>query len=275
MCAHQLTRGQSMPQRLRPARPGPLFAFDHCHASGQADALMTDLSSRQIPKKAGEVIDQLADSSRQIHQLISDVAQPDQQGMGAGANIRDSLMQASVATANLADATEALKHNFLTRGFFRKRGYYSLADISADEYRQDSRTGRPYAAPCVAVGIRAVSARGRWRGGALGSGCRAVEHDVDRARRCPRGKSSCGRGLLERRGSRGSLSLLAASCLGGTAVPSSVLPARTEESRRRAHEKRPAERLGTCDMGWDLSGPAEAELNRARPAVFRFPLPGA
>jgi hypothetical protein len=46
-------------------------------------------------------------------------------------------MNANTAAANLADATEALKHNFLTRGFFKNRGYYSLADLSADEYRQD------------------------------------------------------------------------------------------------------------------------------------------
>jgi hypothetical protein len=46
-------------------------------------------------------------------------------------------MNANTATANLADATEALKHNFLTRGFFKKRGYYNLADISPDQYRKD------------------------------------------------------------------------------------------------------------------------------------------
>jgi phospholipid/cholesterol/gamma-HCH transport system substrate-binding protein len=118
--------------------------FDH--ASGQADALMTDLGSRQIPQKAGEMIDQLAGSSHQIRQVISDITRPDEQGISAGANIRESLMNASTASANLADATEALKHNFLTRGFFKKRGYYSLTDMSADEYRQNralaSRTQR-------------------------------------------------------------------------------------------------------------------------------------
>ncbi len=33
--------------------------------------------------------------------------------------------------------TEAAKHNFLLRGFFNKRGYYSLADISPERYRRD------------------------------------------------------------------------------------------------------------------------------------------
>jgi len=112
------------------------------HATSQADALMTDLRSQQIPQKAGAIIDQVADSSRQIHQVIADFTRPDQEGMSAGANIRESLTNANAAAANLADATEALKHNFLTRGFFKNRGYYSLADLAPDEYRQDRTLAR-------------------------------------------------------------------------------------------------------------------------------------
>jgi phospholipid/cholesterol/gamma-HCH transport system substrate-binding protein len=107
------------------------------HASQQADAMVTDLNSRQIPQKAGEVMDNLNDSARQVHQLIAEIAKQDQQGMSAGANIRESLTNANTATSNLADATEALKHNFLTRGFFKKRGYYNLAEISPEEYRRE------------------------------------------------------------------------------------------------------------------------------------------
>jgi hypothetical protein len=37
----------------------------------------------------------------------------------------------------MADETEALKHNFLLRGFFRNRGYYNLTSISPELYRKD------------------------------------------------------------------------------------------------------------------------------------------
>jgi phospholipid/cholesterol/gamma-HCH transport system substrate-binding protein len=37
---------------------------------------------------------------------------------------------------DLAENTEALKHNFLFRGFFNKRGYFDLDEISVDQYRQ-------------------------------------------------------------------------------------------------------------------------------------------
>jgi phospholipid/cholesterol/gamma-HCH transport system substrate-binding protein len=107
------------------------------HASQQADALVTDLNSRQIPQKAGEVMDNLKDSSGQVRQLIADLNKPDQYGMTASENIRRSLTNANTATANLADDTEALKHNFLTRGFFKKRGYYNLAEMSPEEYRKE------------------------------------------------------------------------------------------------------------------------------------------
>jgi phospholipid/cholesterol/gamma-HCH transport system substrate-binding protein len=40
----------------------------------------------------------------------------------------------NLATSNLADDTEALKHVF----FFRKRGYYSLEELTPDQYRTNS-----------------------------------------------------------------------------------------------------------------------------------------
>ena len=108
------------------------------HASHQADALVSDLYSQQMPQKVGTVVDSLGDPAKQAHQIVSEMAQPDRQGLTAGANIRESLMNANAASLNLADGTEALKHNFLVRGFFRRRGYYNLDRISADQYRRDA-----------------------------------------------------------------------------------------------------------------------------------------
>jgi phospholipid/cholesterol/gamma-HCH transport system substrate-binding protein len=107
------------------------------HASHQVDALVSDLSSRNIPQKVDDIADNVNDITHQFRQVISEASEPDRQGMTAGANIRESLMNANAATANLADGTEALKHNFLVRGFFRTRGYYNLDHISPERYRQD------------------------------------------------------------------------------------------------------------------------------------------
>jgi len=136
--AGMLLRDEALAGQIREAvKNGQQATVDLGHASRQADALVSDLNSRQIPQKADQVMDNLNDSARQVHQLISDISKPDSQGMSAGANIRESLTNANTATSNLADATEALKHNFLTRGFFKKRGYYNLAEISPEEYRRE------------------------------------------------------------------------------------------------------------------------------------------
>ena len=107
-------------------------------ATHQADAMVTDLNAQHLPQKLGALADSVNDTARQTHQMVAEIAQPDRQGVTAGTNIRESLMNVNAATLNLADDTEALKHNFLLRGFFRKRGYYNLDRISPEQYRRDA-----------------------------------------------------------------------------------------------------------------------------------------
>ncbi len=110
---------------------------DLSRASGQANALISDLNSQQMPQKVNSVVDNVNDTAKQIQQMVSEMNTPDRQGVSAGANIRELLTNANTASVNLADGTEALKHNFILRGFFRRRGYYNLDRISPERYRQD------------------------------------------------------------------------------------------------------------------------------------------
>ena len=114
------------------------------HASMQADGLISDIASRNFPQKVDETMasvksaaSNLDASAQQIHQTIAEVVGPDEQGVTAGVNIREALSSANDATANMADETEALKHNFFFRGFFKHRGYYNLAHLDPDKYRKD------------------------------------------------------------------------------------------------------------------------------------------
>ena len=108
------------------------------HATHQADAIISDLNAQQIPRKLGEVVDGVNDTAKQAHQMVSEIVQPDRQGVSSGANIREALTNMNAASLNLADDTEALKHNFLLRGFFRRRGYFNLDRISPEQYRRDA-----------------------------------------------------------------------------------------------------------------------------------------
>lgn len=136
--AGMILRDEALANQIRDVvKNGQKASADLAHATAQADALVGDLNSRHLPQKAADVMDNLSDVTRKARDLMADVSQPDAQGMSAGANIRASLMNANTATANLADATEALKHNFLLRGFFKKRGYYNLEDLTPAKYRAD------------------------------------------------------------------------------------------------------------------------------------------
>ena len=123
---------------------------DLAHASGQADQMVSDLQARRLPQKIDDTMNsarsaaaQLDASARQINQTIAEATGPDSQGVTAGSNIRQSLSNTNTATANLAEDTEALKHEFFFRGFFKKRGYYDLSHLSPDKYRADPLFTRP------------------------------------------------------------------------------------------------------------------------------------
>lgn len=54
---------------------------------------------------------------------------------GVGENLQRTLADAHEAMSDLSDNTEALKHNFLFRGFFKKRGFYDLGALTTPEYK--------------------------------------------------------------------------------------------------------------------------------------------
>jgi phospholipid/cholesterol/gamma-HCH transport system substrate-binding protein len=118
--------------------------------AGKADAMITDLQSRNFGAKIDQTMDTVHSAAHNIdvttQQLQTAVAKalaPDAHGKDAGDNIRETLSSVNEATANMADDTEALKHGFLFRGFFKRRGYYSVARLTPEEYRRDKAFGNP------------------------------------------------------------------------------------------------------------------------------------
>jgi len=111
----------------------------------QAKQVMAELQSRDLFGKAEATLNNAKDASRQLSQTseqvsltLTDALGPDRSGENAGQNIRETFSNVNLATANMADDTEALKHEFFFRGFFKKRGYYSVKDLTPDQYRSNS-----------------------------------------------------------------------------------------------------------------------------------------
>ena len=104
---------------------GKLLSDDSLYANVQAmsaDAQKAVATVRQASEEARAVIADLRGENGPVKGLTGDVQQ--------------TLHSARDAMADLAETTEALKRNFFFRGFFNRRGYFDLDDVSVAQYRQ-------------------------------------------------------------------------------------------------------------------------------------------
>lgn len=113
-------------------------------ASVHVNGLVSDIGQRQLPQKIDDTMTQIRSASteanttiQQVHQTLNEALAPDRNGVTAGQNISQTLTNVNVATGNMAEDTEALKHNFFFKGFFKHRGYYNLSNLSPEEYRRN------------------------------------------------------------------------------------------------------------------------------------------
>ena len=87
-----------------------------------------------IATEAEQTVANLRSATDHANALIESVAASD----GAAEQIVDSLTNTLAATheviADLSEGTEALKRNFLFRGFFQERGFFDLDAVSRDAY---------------------------------------------------------------------------------------------------------------------------------------------
>jgi len=74
----------------------------------------------------------LGSAQNAVSNMESITSKIDQGGGSIGALINDKSVytQASKAATNLSESTEALKHNFLVRGFFKNRGYDDSSELA-------------------------------------------------------------------------------------------------------------------------------------------------
>jgi len=92
--------------------------------------------AKSIADEAQMVMANVREVSNEARRAIADFRSQDGPAQGLMADMRVTLGQAREATADLADNMEAMKHNFLLRGFFNRRGYFDLDAISPADYRK-------------------------------------------------------------------------------------------------------------------------------------------
>ena len=90
---------------------------------------------RDITEQTQGVVVNVREVTNEARRAISDFRSADGPAQGLLSDMRVTVLQAREATTDLADNMEALKRNFLLRGFFNDRGYFDLDAISPADYR--------------------------------------------------------------------------------------------------------------------------------------------
>lgn len=93
-------------------------------------------SAQQIAAQAEKTMTTVREASEQARAAIADLRGEGGPLKGVTGDLHQTLTLAREAMSDLAENTEALKRNFFFRGFFNRRGYFDLSDVSVDEYRQ-------------------------------------------------------------------------------------------------------------------------------------------
>ena len=119
-------------------------------ASIRVNGIVGDVQQRKLVAKLDDTINnakgatqQLDQASQQVNGTLKNAFAEDQYGRSGGANVQQSLANLNQATGNLADDTEALKHEFFFKGFFKKRGYDNLDDLPVESYRSGTLLKNP------------------------------------------------------------------------------------------------------------------------------------
>ncbi len=107
---------------------------------GTVGKLLTDdalyQSAKSIAAQAEKAVANVKDATEQAKAAVSDFRGENGPMKGITGNLQQTLASAKDAMADLAENTEALKRSFFFRGFFNKRGYFDLDDVSVQDYRQ-------------------------------------------------------------------------------------------------------------------------------------------
>ena len=92
--------------------------------------------AKEIAEDAKTVMANVREVSDEARRAIADFRSKEGPAQGLLGDMRVTLAHTREAVSDLADNMEAMKYNFLLRGFFNRRGFYDLDAISPAEYRR-------------------------------------------------------------------------------------------------------------------------------------------
>lgn len=106
------------------------------------DALYTRMTN--VTAEIESTMENVRAAAEEGRDLVASLSGPQGAAQQVARTLRETLLMAQEVVGDLAEGTEALKHNFLFRGFFRDRGFFDLDAISREAYLEgaleDGRT---------------------------------------------------------------------------------------------------------------------------------------
>jgi phospholipid/cholesterol/gamma-HCH transport system substrate-binding protein len=93
-----------------------------------------------VARSAEQIAADTQRAVQQARQALDSLQAKGGEVSGVTTNLTQTLYAARTAMAGLSENMEALKRGFFFRGFFNRRGYFNLADISPEEYRKGALT---------------------------------------------------------------------------------------------------------------------------------------
>jgi phospholipid/cholesterol/gamma-HCH transport system substrate-binding protein len=86
-------------------------------------------------REAEQSVRNLRETTDRARTALEAFTEPTGSGPQITLALRNTLAQIQEVTSDLAEGTEALKRNFLFRGFFRERGFFDLDTLSREAYQ--------------------------------------------------------------------------------------------------------------------------------------------
>jgi phospholipid/cholesterol/gamma-HCH transport system substrate-binding protein len=113
-----------------------------------------------VGREAEQTARNLRDTTDRARVAVESYISPTGTAQQISQTLRNTLAAVEEVTSDLAEGTEALKRNFLFRGFFRDRGFFDLDSLTRDAYRAGALAGSDRTALRVWIGADGLFERG-------------------------------------------------------------------------------------------------------------------
>lgn len=116
----------------------------------KVNAMVSSVQQQDLPA-AHKTLENTQQMTGKLNQAVGTFLASGKKNGNTAVALRDTVQGAKRTMQNLADDTEAIKHNFLFRGFFKRRGFYSFDTLTPKKYASSRFVKKPQARVWVAA----------------------------------------------------------------------------------------------------------------------------